>query len=63
MLIYIGGGFIHGVPARNLSDEEVKQHGKARLLASGLYKEPAKPKAAENKADQGAQENKGKVQP
>lgn len=60
MLIYTGGGFIQGVPARDLSDEEVKQHGRARLLASGLYKEPAKPKAAENKAASGPQENKGK---
>jgi hypothetical protein len=39
MLKYLGGGFIRGVPARNLTDEEVKKYGKARLLKSGLYKE------------------------
>jgi hypothetical protein len=39
MLKYLGGGFIRGVPARNLTDDEVKKYGKARLLKSGLYKE------------------------
>jgi hypothetical protein len=37
MLIYIGIDFLPGVPARDLSDEEVKQFGKVALLASGLY--------------------------
>ena len=37
MLKYIGNGWIHGVPARDLTDEEAKKHGKKRLLASGLY--------------------------
>lgn len=39
MLKYKGGGFIAGVPARNLTDEEVKTYGKKRLLDSGLYEE------------------------
>jgi hypothetical protein len=37
MLIYKGGGYLVGVPARNLTEEEVKEYGKARLLNSGLY--------------------------
>jgi len=38
---YIGGGFLQGVPARDLTEEEVKQYGKSRLLQSGLYIEDA----------------------
>lgn len=42
-LIYIGdGSFLPGVPARDLSDEEVAAHGGVReLTASGLYEKPA----------------------
>lgn len=41
-LLYIGdGSYIPGVPARNLTAEEVATHDKASLLATGLYKEPA----------------------
>lgn len=36
---YKGGGFIVGVPARNLTTSEVKLYGKDRLLSSGLYVE------------------------
>ena len=57
-LIYTGGGFIQGVPARDLSEEEVEAYGRAILLASGLYKEPGKPKPAENKIEPGPKENK-----
>lgn len=39
MLRYIGKGFIAGIPARNLTDEEVSQFNKRRLLESGLYVE------------------------
>ena len=39
MLRYIGKGFIVGIPARNLTDEEVSQFNKRRLLESGLYVE------------------------
>ena len=45
MLIYKGGGYLVGVPARNLTDKEVEQYGKDRLLQSGLYIEDA-PKAS-----------------
>ena len=38
MYKWIGkNGWIHGVPARDLSDEEAKKHGIKRLLESGLY--------------------------
>ena len=39
-LTYMGGGFIPGVPARNLSVDEVKKYGRGRLIKSGLYIEP-----------------------
>lgn len=43
-LIYTGGGFgggLPGIPARDLSAEEVKQYGgKTELLGTGLYEEP-----------------------
>ena len=50
-LVYQGGGFLVGVPARDLTLEEAKRHrGKAFLVRTGLYKEvriksPAKPHA------------------
>lgn len=48
MMIYIGdGSFLPDVPARDLSDEEVKQFGEAALLASGLYAQPARKAKAE----------------
>jgi hypothetical protein len=37
MLKYKGGGYLVGIPARNLTDEEVKKYGKRRLIESGLY--------------------------
>ena len=35
---YLGGAAIIGVPARDLSAEEVAQYGEKMLLASGLYR-------------------------
>lgn len=57
MLIYIGkGSYRHGIPARDLTDEEVKQFGGEKaLLATGLYE---KPKASSTKASSGPAENK-----
>ena len=60
-LIYVGGGFYHGVPARNLTEEEAEHYGRAKLIRSGLYVPAAKPKAAEDKKAAGPQENKGEV--
>lgn len=56
MLIYTGGGWggtLPGIPARDLSDEEVQEHGgEAALLASGLYARP------ESKAKRGGRADK-----
>lgn len=42
---YKGGGFLPGVPARDLTDEEALAFDEAVLTASGLYeKESDKPK-------------------
>lgn len=42
MLKYKGNGSLPGIPARNLTDEEVIKFGKRRLLESGLYVEVKK---------------------
>jgi len=39
MLKYIGNGSLTGIPARDLTDEEVARFGRKRLLDSGLYVE------------------------
>ena len=48
-LNYIGGGaFVPGIPARDLTDDEVKKHGGEKvLLATGLYKKQSKRKPQE----------------
>ncbi len=38
MYKYNGKGFIKGIPARDLTDEEAKQYNEKKLIASGLYK-------------------------
>ena len=50
---YIGNGsFTVGVPARELSPDEVKKYGHDWLLASGLYEDLyIKPPKAETPAD------------
>ena len=62
-LRYVGGGFYHGVPARDLTAEEADRYGRAQLIRSGLYVAVAaeKPKAADNKQAAGPQENKSEV--
>lgn len=37
MLRYIGPGYLLGVPARDLTDEETARFGAERLVATGLY--------------------------
>ena len=37
MLRYKGGGWLAGVPSRDLSEEEATKFGVARLISSGLY--------------------------
>ena len=49
MLKFIGNGFIPGIPARDLTDEEVKKYGGEKLLISkGLWEKP-KPKKEKKK--------------
>ena len=36
-LHYLGGGFLPGVPARDLTPLEVERYGRDILLATGLY--------------------------
>jgi hypothetical protein len=55
MLRYVGGGFLPGVPARNLTDDEARVHGEAVLLASGYYVH------AETKVAHGGRSNKAVV--
>lgn len=49
-LIYTGGGFggaLPGIPARDLSADEVKLHGgETNLLGTGLYEKPESDKKA-----------------
>ena len=37
MLRYTGKGFVVGVPARDLTNEQAKKYGVKRLLKSGAY--------------------------
>ena len=51
------GGFVIGVPARDLTPEEVDQCGGVEaLLATGLYKELAKPKTKKAAKDEPGQD-------
>jgi len=55
-LRYVGPGFLIGVPARDLSPDEVDglAHSAAALVASGLYTEAASASAADDEsADSG----------
>ena len=42
MYIYNGGGYIPGIPARNLTDDEVETLGRKTVESSGLYKKQRK---------------------
>ncbi len=64
MLIYIGkGAFVIGIPARDLTTDEVKEYGRQKLLDTGLYQDPdgkqaALPAKNEDKAAASASKNK-----
>lgn len=45
------GNFRVGVPARNLTDAEVKKFGREYLLSTGFYEEIRKPKKRKEKID------------
>lgn len=48
MLKYIGKGFIPGIPARDLNDQEVSKYGgEKHLLSTGLFEKPKKKIKAE----------------
>lgn len=48
MMKYIGAGaFVPNIPARDLTDAEVKEFGKEALLATSLYVDGDAPKAPE----------------
>jgi hypothetical protein len=50
---YTGHGYIVGVPARDLTDAEVKKFGRERLLATGIYIEKRTVKKAVEEVDHG----------
>jgi hypothetical protein len=43
MTYIIGSGSLPGIPARDLTDEEVQQFGRLYLLKTGLYQEEKPP--------------------
>jgi hypothetical protein len=51
MLRWKGSGWIPGVPARDLSEEEAKKFGKLRLIGSGLYEQVKEKKIKEVQHD------------
>lgn len=61
-LKYIGGGFIPGVPARDLTADEVAQHGgEEQLIRSQLYvKHTKKPGPSQTKQSAGPSMSKGR---
>lgn len=46
MLKYLGGGYIPGIPARDLTDKEVQKFGNELLVSTGLYAPPEPAKSA-----------------
>ena len=55
MLKYIGNGFLPGIPARDLTDTEVKKYGGVKfLLTTGLYAKPVKKKEVKIVVEEGS---------
>lgn len=49
---YLGGGFLHGIPARDLTDDEwqaLTKEQRETAVASGLYQEPEIPAKKEKR--------------
>ena len=60
MLKYLGKGFIPGVPARDLTEEEAQQYGgRLALIRSGLYKDDHPTRVVNAKAILDGYDNKG----
>lgn len=51
MLRYVGNGFLAGVPARDLTDEEAKAFGEEVLTRSGLYETVSPPPTPPHQGD------------
>jgi len=61
MLRWNGKGIVYGIPARDLTDEEVKEYGgEAKLLRTGLYEKMETPRPS-NKLQKPNSENKEKL--
>lgn len=53
-LTYIGHGAIPGIPARNLTAEEVKEYGgESFLISTGLYAKPVSKKTSKKEVKDG----------
>ena len=59
MLHYKGGGFLHDVPAMDLTDEQAAQFDIAWLIGSGLYElaEEDQPNPPEAEIKKGAKQH------
>jgi hypothetical protein len=57
MLKYNQKGFIPGIPARDLTDEEVKQFGEKYLLSTRLYEKEEQEAPPKKKARKSTQES------
>lgn len=60
-----GGGFYVGIPARDLSAEEVERYGREFLLSLGLYEEvdPPKPRRAKEPEPEPEPEQEPEIKP
>lgn len=60
-LRYVGGGFLPGVPAKDLTAEQVEQYGGEKtLIASGLYEVAGTPQKAKDEKTLPAAKQAGK---
>ena len=60
-LRYVGNGFLPGVPARDFTEAETREHGGVReFTRTGLYESVATSAAKSDKEDKPAAEKAGK---